>query len=442
MNPLAPQALESLLDEAHLRQAWQGLLPGFANGPLRIDALHLAQARRSASHHRHPHPLTLQARLQVCDTASGQCREQVLYGKVFRDGRTAHPGAAELVPPACGPAWAWLAPLQMAVWALPNDPGLPQLPALLNRHTLPAHLPPGHRPAAGGATLEQHTPEVRALLRVPVHGPEGATALYGKTFASLALAQQVQQRQQWAWAATQGQALAPQVPRPLGLDEASHTVWLAAAEHPGLAAAGRLAPPAEGFAAAGRALAWWHAQAGQPGVPSLALPHQGLAHHLAEARHRQKKIHRVGTALDSARASAFLATLERTAAGLPERPAALLHGDFHAGQVALPPHGGCVFFDLDEMALGDPMADLTAFALRLNLGPQPADHARTAFLQGYRSVRPQAWNGLAWHWHVLLQSLQLAARAFVFQRPGWRSELSARLVAAEPSRLALQRELA
>jgi hypothetical protein len=128
-------------------------------------------------------------------------------------------------------------------------------------------------------------------------------------------------------------------------------------------------PEAVPWAEAGRLLARLHRE---PTV-DFALPHGGpdrLARALA----------RLGAGPDAGVVRRAAAALP--AAGAPDRPITLVHGDFHLGQLGR--HlGAWVLIDVDDLGVGDPAADLARPAGFWAAGLLPdADWHR--FVDGYR----------------------------------------------------------
>jgi hypothetical protein len=107
----------------------------------------------------------------------------------------------------------------MVWWAWPNDPGLPQLPALMDPLLLAPRLPAGLlRP---GETLTEvqalrYEPEVRATLQATLQAPQGARTIYGKTFDD-GRGQVVHQRFVAAWRQAAADPLAAAGTRAAGL---------------------------------------------------------------------------------------------------------------------------------------------------------------------------------------------------------------------------------
>ena len=136
-------ALDLCTDVAAMTALLERSLPGFAGGRARIEALSVGKVRRSSSVARNPHPITLCFELTVRE--GRRLGSVSLYAKMFRNGASAacfaSIDASQLERPAWGDAVMHLPELDMVLWALPNDPGLPQLSAMLDAVRLHPLLP-------------------------------------------------------------------------------------------------------------------------------------------------------------------------------------------------------------------------------------------------------------------------------------------------------------
>ena len=102
-------------------------------------------------------------------------------------------------------------------------------------------------------------------------------------------------------------------------------------------------------------------------------------------------------------------------------PLVQIHGDFHVGQLRV--NGArMMVFDLDELAIGDPLEDLASFVVKCQLSdPVLAQSACERLMDAYAAPAPAAFDPRRMDWHLAVQWLHKASRAFVFQRPGWRA---------------------
>lgn len=423
----APIDLDLYTDTAAMRVLLQQQLPGFAEGRLRIDALEVHSARRNTSMARNPSPMTLCYALQVSDARAPRTGAQLLLAQVYRPGLAAaayeqHRQRRHLVAPAFGEPLVHLPALHLLLWALPNDPGLPQLATLLDPARAAAALPAPLHGAAGALQIEllRYAPLRRATLRCTL----GARTLYAKTFFD-GRARDIDARFDWFWRLAQSDADAPLVAEPLGFDAGTSTVWQAQA--PGVPLQHPLASP-HGATLLGRAASALARLHGAPLAPSAATVPRSAAHWLAEVRRRQDKIARIDPTL-AARAQRLAGTIQQHAAHAATRSLSLIHGDCHPDQFWV--HDGrIVLFDFDEFALGDPMEDLAEFELKLEqAGAAPA--LVSAFIDSYAAAAPHRFDAPSLAWHLAIQSLLQVSRAFIYQQPGWRGEVERRLAAAE-----------
>ena len=434
-----PIPLDRYADTDAMRALLQSQLPGFADGGLRIDALEVHSARRNTSRERNPCPMTLCYQLQVSDTRQGRSGTQMLLAQVFRPGLAAaafaqHDGR-RLTAPAFGEPLVHLPALNLLLWALPNDPGLPQLAVLLDPERAARCLPQacaGTKARDLRVELLRYAPQHRATLRYTFAAADGGAGrtLYAKTFFD-ERAQDIHARFGHFWRLAQRDADAPLVAEPLGHDATTRTAWQAPAVGVPLlqSLASQDGPRLMGRVA--HALALLHAA---PLAPSSTTAPRSVAHWLAETRRRQNKIGRVDPAL-ATRAARIADTIAAHAVHPATRALSLIHGDCHPDQFWVH-EGRVVLFDFDEFTLGDPMEDLAGFLLKLGQAGAPAVLA-SALVTHYAAAAPERFDARCLAWHLAIQSLLQVSRAFIYQRPGWATEVERRLTATEASVAAL-----
>lgn len=402
MNDQRP-GMDTCLDPVAMRDMLQAWLPGGQA----IARVHIGKVRRSASRHRHPNPLTL---VYETELHSGGSRRY--YAKVYRHGaslQALHGSAALPVPP-----------LDMLLWAWPADPALPQLPELLDGRRALAWLDGDNSPSPAEVELLAYEPEQRATLRYT----RGDRVVYAKTFSDDRGAR-IHERFAHFWSLAQQDDDAPAVAQPLGWRAGTRSIWQGRAPgEPLVQVLGSVLPRRLPVRLA-RAMAALHAQS----LPTDAM--HDPAHWLREVRRREQKISRALPAL-AGRVAALADAIERAAFALPLPLTGLIHGDFHAGQVGVQADATqrIVFHDFDEFALGDPMEDLAAFVTRLPVDRAPAE-VGALVIAAYAQEAPERFGRRRLQWHLAVQMLLQASRAFVFQIDGWRDELERRLARAE-----------
>jgi len=435
--------LDLCTDGAAMQAQLQAMLPGFADGSLRIDALGVSSVRRNTSQQRNPRRLTLCYDLAVHEPVSGRRGVQWLYAEVFRDDVDAVASAARqrgpLTPPAFGEPLVHLPHLRMLLWALPNDPGLPQLSTLLDP-VRAAAVVPGAGSAGVRIELLRYAPEQRATLRYTLPGRAGAapSQVYAKTFRD-GRAGAIAARFRHFWQAARGDATAPLVAEPLGCDEGLRTVWQAPAAGVPLRDTLGEADAPRWMAGVARALARLHAA---PLAPTATATPRSVAHWVDEVDRRRRKIARIDAAL-APRAQHIAETLRAHAPRHLQRPMSLIHGDWHLDQVWVQ-GDRLLLFDFDEFTLGDPMEDLAEFVLKLeqlerhDLRAARGSALASVLIAHYRAAAPQRFDAAALAWHLAIQSLLQASRAFIYQQPDWQRTLERRLAACEVRTAALR----
>lgn len=442
-----PLHLDSCTDPDHMRQQLQDTLPGYGPDQLRITGLRVRDVRRNTSQRRNPCAMTLCYELQVSHTQKQQHQPQqgtqLLLAQVFRDPVAAASCAAldpsRLVRPAFGQALSHLPALNMVLWALPNDPALPQLAQLLDPAQAVALMPSSLQAPTCSAvqvTMVRYAPQQRATLRYTLDGgvrkddAAGAAmgtpsrTVYAKTFHDDRAAL-IHQRFNHFWQLSLLDTQAPLVAQPLPLDGPTHTLWQDPAPGTPLLPWLSTADGPSLIVKVAQALALLHAA---PLAPSLQATPRSAAYWVAEARRRQKKITRIDASLAS-QAACVADSIDTHAAHPAARTLSLIHGDFHPEQIAV--HDGrIVLFDFDEFTLGDPMEDLAEFVLKLEALEGAAAALAPQLIQAYAAAAPQRFDRRCLDWHLTVQSLLQASRALVYQQPGWPQLLRQRLASS------------
>lgn len=414
MPPLdLEQALATCLDPDAIRPWLQRALPGIGAAGQRIASIDLLDVRRNASRRRQPHPLTLRYALALEDAAGRPQGTRHCFGKLCRDAA----GAA-----ASADAQAIRLPgLELLLWDWPADPGLPQLPALLD----PDQARRWWTSPADAIELVRYRPEHRATLCYR-RGDAGSMpdTLWAKTFSN-DLGQAIHRRFEHLWQRAPHDERAPRVAEPLAWDPATRTLWQRAAQGRPLQGLIEIDGAAGLAAAMAAAMAVIHDM--PPALASSAC--RDSTHWLREVQRRQRRIARVAPSLE-ARAERLADWLAATAAGLALPATGCIHADCHPDQFWIGPDGRVVLFDLDETCLGDPMEDLAEFLTRLRT-LRHGDRFATALLGAYIAQAPQHFSHRRLQWHLALQQLLQACRAFSFQVDGWQGLMDERLARAE-----------
>ena len=391
--------LDLYTDPAAMRLPLQAL-PGLDATPIRRVAV-LHAARRAPRRD----PASRACRIAVCyGVETGERAARIVYGKVYPSEVCAELSAQA----GASGAPAWLREIDMLLWRFPRDPGLPQLGALLDDST----------------ELVRYRPEERATLR--------RGALYAKTFRGSEGAELCERFGHLARRSDDSGAF--EVAAPLRYDAATRTFWQRGVEAPALASALRASTCDRLMELAARGLARLHAAAPRFG------PARPVADLAAAALRRGAKIGRCMPELAQA-AQRTAAALAAHASAMAGAPLAQIHGDFHLDQLRL--RGDrLMVFDLDELAVGDPLEDLASFVVKCpltdaQLAPRVCEH----LIEAYARCRPAAFDLRRLDWHLAVQWMHKASRAYVWQRPGWRAAAAQMLAEAERCVAQLERRV-
>lgn len=335
-------------------------------------------------------PASPACRIAVCYRMQSPGRpDAIVYGKVYPEEVCAERLSRTHDAPT------WLRDIDMLLWRLPRDPGLPQLAALLDGHT----------------ELVRYRPEERATLR---RGNR-----YGKTFHGTEGAELCQR-----FSSFRPYANSFEVAAPIGYDAATRTFWQEGVEAAALADIVTTQNCRQVMARVAQALATIHAAEPRFG------PRRSNAALAAAAVRRAAKIGRCMPELE-APARRVADSVARHVP--PEAAAVQIHGDFHLDQLRMRAEQ-LVLFDLDELAIADPLEDLASFIVKCPLRDASlARQACGALIERYARLRPAQFSRGRLEWHLAVQWLHKASRAYVWQRPGWRNAAEDALAEAERS---------
>lgn len=380
--------LDLYTDAAVMRTA---LAPYAAGGVQVLHATRRAPRRNAASR---------ACRIAVCYRVQRPGgTPEIIYGKVYPSNVCAELAAGTGVPPAP----EWLREIDMVFWRFPHDPGLPQLGALLDERT----------------ELVRYRPEERATLR---RGSHYAKTFHGTDGAELCERFLVLHRRS-------GEPGAFEVAPPIGYDAATRTFWQHGVEAPALAEVITEDTCAALMAQVAHGLARLH------GAEPRFGPVRGNAQLAAASLKRAAKIGRCMPQLGPQAQGIVEAIAGHVPAAAEAR--VQIHGDFHMDQLRVRGER-LVLFDLDELAIGDPLEDLASFVVKCPLrDARLARQACAALIDAYARCRPDLFDAARLSWHLSVQWLHKASRAYVWQRPGWRAAAEEALAQAGPPRRVL-----
>lgn len=418
---------------AVMRGVWSRYLPALFDIKEEITDCQIAYSRcrsflKPASWHKSF--INICYRLEV----AGRDQPVILFGRSHLDGsskKSYEQAQAVAASPTSAKEIRLLPEMDMVIWRFPEDPGLPQLPQLLDAQRASRFLPlqqlDNIKPEQVNHVdiqVVRYRPEQRCILRYDItHGEENAhTVLYAKVFND-GKGEQIFSRIKHCY--DMGTSLGARVARPLHYNASMRTVWQEALTG---------TPPAE-YLANGNYREIMH------------MTGACLANLHAAKLSMNKTVSREGRLADAIKKSRKLVLtfpelseiLDRIAGHLkdqlPQLPAALetvIHGDMHFGQILILPDGKLALFDFDEWSLGDPAQDLADLIVDSQVSHHEHDRAEVPVMQrqdmikrlleSYRLQGGKATSA-AIDWHARIQFINKAYRAAIQQEPAWQRKV-------------------
>ena len=357
---------DQFIDSNRVKHTLPQLLPWLKGNVQLTDcrSLHLHYKTYLKTESRWKSFLAAAYELQIHHRLTDERSKQIIFAKIFLNNRSraAFENASKqpLYPTDFGPSLIHLDDQGMLVWTFPNDPALHWLPSVIDPTKVKKHLPYVSLPAffsakdisAVDVEVVNYRPELRCTMRYKLIGKMSAMTIYGKSFAD-DQGVEVYRRLERLWHLSQQHPGDFPMPRPLGYNRETATIWQEELPGQPLAEIINRDNYATMISDAAKRLAFIH----QSGAPTSARI--TIEDHLEEI---QKKTAKLIQAFPSAK-DALSKTVELLEQRQPQLPAAkdcVIHGDFHLRQLLV--QGNQVaLFDFDEFAIGDPTQDLANF---------------------------------------------------------------------------------
>lgn len=386
-------------------------------------------------------------RLDVAGRREGQ-QEALFYVKAYLGGRSRNEweklADSSHTSSDLGTFAIHVPELDAIVWKFPYDPVLTHLPEVLDAERVRSHLPwellPNSVPGPGGLTdltnsVAHYLPEksctTRYDLRWQVAGAPHELTLYGKTFKGEE-GKEIYARMMHFWRTSRQDPGSITVAQPLGYRDTVKTIWQQAIIGVPLSRAMDETNYERYLAAVATGLATLHKS-------RLASSRTvTIDDHLVESR---KKLLKLGQAIPmlTPLLQALLQRLETDAPSITPADHTLIHGDFQFGNL-LAQEDRVVFFDFDDCVQGDPTRDVANFIVYLHfydLSPTLRDVMSSTFLASYRRLVEWEVSAKRLAWHLRVQFLNKAYRAYFQQAAGTEQEVQRILdLASHATRLA------
>ena len=307
-------------------------------------------------------------------------------------------------------------------WVFPHDPVLTRLPKLFDLGFLQSYFATLLLAEMAGVprvitkvaiSIINYRPEIRCTCRYDIRRLSGLChAVYSKTYSDRQ-GREVFRRMVFLHRRGTNSSNSFFIPKPLAYDETLLTVWAEGLDgEPVIDAldeknAHKLLTKIAGY------LADFHT-AKLDGLPSIS--NEGLVPEI------RKKAEKLKQALPStaARIEALTGSLAMRQDQILDCEPCLSHGDFHLQQLALLTDERIALFDYDELALAHPLTDAANFCADLynhHFGEARTGQLIDQFINAYLSFSALDLNLDAFKWHLQLQLLTRAYRAFIQQKP-------------------------
>lgn len=368
--------------------------------------------------------LALAYYLKGVNEQTKQADERILYVKAYLDGRSQseYKKACEQAKNVNPTTVLHLDKYGLIGWFFPYDPALPMLHKVLDNSFAENYVADflllkqrGLSPVIRNLDIRiiNYRPETRCTYRYEYQGLSGIKkTIFGKSFADnngAEIQSRIAMLTQHAKANPDGFVFPP----PLGYDENLNTLWLE-----GLAGKPVLDKLDESNARFLMAQVARHLLAFQSvAIPGLAVISE--ADLLAEIQKKILKLQKAFPGL-SQLIENLVQQLYRGQEELPALPYRLSHGDFHIQQLLLMKDKRIALFDFDELAIASPIMDLANFSAdlyALNLGQGLTESLVNSLFNNYQNISSDALNERHFIWHLQLQLLTRAYRAYIQQKP-------------------------
>lgn len=334
----------------------------------------------------------------------------------------------------------------MIGWFFPYDPALPWLSKLLDKtfvrnyftnfllvqeNTLPCVI------KNIDLSIINYRPEIRCTYRYEFKRLSGSSqTLYGKTFADESGAE-IHRRIAVLYQRAENNPESFVMPQPLGYDATLHTLWLEGLRGKALVDSIDQYNAKPFMTQLARHLVDFH-RVTITGLDALLEDNQ-----LAEI---QKKCLKLQTAFPhlSGRIEAILIHLNSQKPDIPLADMRLIHGDFHIQQLLLMDDNRMALFDMDELVMANPLVDLANFSAdlyTLKLGKHFTEKLIRLLFSAYKTLSECDINDSHFEWHLRVQLLTRAYRAYIQQKPDLEQLIDQLLVAAELGYVNKQRDM-
>lgn len=313
----------------------------------------------------------------------------------------------------------------MVAWVFPHDPALPWLTKVLSveymRNYFSDFILAQFKPSDGASALHDlaiqivnYRPEIRCTCRYDLELlPGNIKTLYGKTFADDKGAE-IHRRIAFLYSHSINNPESFVLPCPVGYDPSLRTLWLEGLNGNRFADRINVHNADLLMIQLARCLHDFH-NSGLDGLDTVSEDGQ-----LAEIQKKAEKLQSAFPSL-SKKINAAVVGLAKQRETLPVIPDKVVHGDFHIQQLLLLFDNRVALFDFDELAIANPLSDVANFCAdlyNLNFDKTLIAHLISRFFNAYKSMSVAGISDGHFVWHLQVQLLTRAYRAYIQQKAG------------------------
>ncbi len=429
------------MDPNKMLEVFQQNLPECQSGALRLTDIAIQHPRFKtylSPNSRDKSFLTLAYHLSGFNEHANKLENRILYAKAYLGQRSlsVYQEACSESAPEHKQGIIHLSEYGLVAWFFPNDPALPWLAKILNVDFIKQYFV--HMlfsewnapvPVVNNVEIQivNYRPEIRCTCRYQVQRlSKNKLDYYSKTFSDKH-GSEIFSRMVQLYQRSIVNAASFAIPEPLGYDARIHTLWMEGLTGQALAALINETNAEQLLNRLAKCLADFHSI----NIPNLTVVTEAFL--LAEIRKKSTKLKQAFPDY-ALRIENLLIHLERQQPQLPVVQDTLIHGDFHIQQLMLLADNRIALFDYDELALGNPLLDIANFCadlFNLNFDYALTDCLTTTFFSAYQKTNTVELNDNHFEWHLRIQLLTRAYRAYIQQKPDLESLLNRLLAVAE-----------
>jgi aminoglycoside phosphotransferase len=416
LNPM--EQFAPLLDPDGMALVFQRYLSGSAHSDWSVTSCRIQHPRYKTYRSRANKArstLSLVYHLQGHSYDSNIQESHIYYARAYLGNRSEDVYQAAIASMGAGAEInvVHIASLGMVGWRFPFDPAMPQLAELMDpKRVAELHAPSRLRVNSERVEIDivNYRPEIRCTARYRFLDTNAKQrfACYGKVFADHQGRNIRRHMRQLRLQAGPGSDHF-EIPKILAYDHDRHTLWLQALDGMPFRRALTADTADRLLMRLARGITAFHR------FEIQALPRIDLNDLYLEWRKKAEKL-RDAAPQTSGVLQMLLSHLMLTFPDSVEF--ALIHGDFHADQLAVLPSGRLALFDFDELAIADPLIDVANFCADLcSQTAEAADNARWlgSLFNAYAQAAEKPVCLKRFCWHLRGQFLTRAYRAHIQQ---------------------------